>query len=129
VRVLVVEDEVNLADAVVRGLARQGLTVEVAYDGDRALTLILAVSYDVVVLDRDVPGRSGDELCQVIRARGLPAKVLMLTASVFTEDRAAGYALGADDYLTKPFAFTELVDRVLALGTDGPPRELVEQPT
>ena len=115
-RVLVVEDEMPLADAVARGLRRHGMSVDVAYDGDDGYSKAGSLGYDVLVLDRDLPGRSGDEICQSVVATGAATRVLMLTASGSDDDRAIGLALGASDYMTKPFQFTELVDRVLALG-------------
>jgi DNA-binding response OmpR family regulator len=115
-RVLIVEDERDTADAVARGLRRQGLAVDVAGDGREALAKAALVSYDVVVLDRDLPEVHGDEVCRRLRAFDEPASVLMLTAAGDVGDRVAGLTLGADDYLSKPFAFAELVARVLALG-------------
>src|SRR5271155_660772 len=120
-RVLVVEDEIQLADAVGRGLTRQGMQVDVVYDGDDAFRKAMADPYDVLVLDRDLPGMPGDDVCRAVCERGLPTRVLMLTASGSETARAAGLALGAKDYMTKPFAFTELVQRVRALADDDPP--------
>jgi DNA-binding response OmpR family regulator len=114
VRVLVVEDEELLASAVAEGLRREAMAVDVALDGDAASERIATNDYDVVVLDRDLPGVPGDELCRALVAAGT-ARVLMLTAAAEVPDRVAGLALGADDYLTKPFAFAELVARVRAL--------------
>lgn len=114
-RVLVVEDETDLADAVARGLRRQGIEVDVAYDGDEAFGKATTQAYDVLVLDRDLPGMSGDDICRTVTAQ-LPTRVLMLTASTSDSARAAGFGLGASDYVTKPFAFTDLVQRVRALG-------------
>jgi DNA-binding response OmpR family regulator len=114
-RVLVVEDEASLADAVARGLRRIGMNVDVAYDGDDGYDKALFASYDVLVLDRDLPGRSGDEICQEITTRKA-TRVLMLTASVSDAARASGFQLGASDYVTKPFSFADLVERVRALG-------------
>jgi len=114
VRVLVVEDEELLADAVAEGLRRESLAVDVAYDGDAALERLGVNAYDVVVLDRDLPGISGDEICAGLA--GGDTRVLMLTAAGELADRVAGLSLGADDYLPKPFAFAELVARVRALG-------------
>jgi Response regulators consisting of a CheY-like receiver domain and a winged-helix DNA-binding domain len=116
VRVLVVEDEVPLADAVARGLRREGMAVDVAYDGDDGHEKAAITRYDVIVLDRDLPGMSGDELCRRLISDGLLTRVIMLTASGAVADRVAGLSLGADDYLAKPFAFAELVARVRALG-------------
>ncbi|GGM55153.1 DNA-binding response regulator [Longimycelium tulufanense] len=120
-RILVVEDEQPLADAVARGLRREGMAVDVAYDGDSGHEKVSVTRYDVVVLDRDLPGMSGDKLCQEIVSSGSLTRVLMLTASGSVEDRVAGLSLGADDYLGKPFAFAELVARVRALGRRATP--------
>ena len=120
-RVLVVEDETPLAEAIARGLRRHGMAVDVAYDGESALEKALITRYDVLVLDRDLPGRSGDEVCQVLAAEGSLTRVIMLTASGGLADRVAGLELGADDYLAKPFAFEELVARVRALGRRATP--------
>jgi len=121
VRVLVVEDEVPLADAVARGLRREGMAVDVAHDGDTGLEKAMVTRYDVLVLDRDLPGRSGDEVCRRLAREGSLTRVLMLTAAGTLEDRVAGLELGADDYLGKPFAFSELVARVRALGRRATP--------
>jgi DNA-binding response OmpR family regulator len=121
VRVLVVEDEVPLADAVARGLRREGMAVDVAYDGDNGLEKAMMTRYDVLVLDRDLPGRSGDDVCRRLAADGSLTRVLMLTAAAGLADRVEGLELGADDYLAKPFAFTELVARVRALGRRATP--------
>jgi DNA-binding response OmpR family regulator len=115
-RVLVVEDERLLADALADGLRRRAMAVDVCYDGDAALERITVNAYDVLVLDRDLPGTHGDQVCQAVLEGGGEARVLMLTASGGIRDRVEGLGLGADDYLTKPFAFAELVARVLALG-------------
>ncbi|HEY8372003.1 MAG TPA: response regulator transcription factor [Pseudonocardiaceae bacterium] len=120
-RILVVEDEQSLADAIARGLRREGMAVDVAYDGDSGHEKAMITRYDVVVLDRDLPGMSGDELCQHIVASEALTRVIMLTASGTVEDRVAGLSLGADDYLAKPFAFPELVARVRALGRRATP--------
>jgi len=121
VRVLVVEDEEQLADAVVRGLRREGMAVDVAYDGAVGHEKATVTAYDVVVLDRDLPGMTGDELCARLASDGALTRVLMLTASGTVADRVAGLSLGADDYLAKPFAFAELVARVRALGRRSTP--------
>jgi DNA-binding response OmpR family regulator len=121
VRVLVVEDEVPLADAVARGLRREGMAVDVAYDGSAGLEKALITRYDVVVLDRDLPVLSGDELCRQLSAEASLTRVLMLTAAGGLADRVAGLELGADDYLGKPFAFAELLARVRALGRRATP--------
>jgi DNA-binding response OmpR family regulator len=116
VRVLVAEDEEFLADAIARGLRREGMAVDVALSGTDALDKARVYPYDVVVLDRDLPGVHGDDVCRALLADGSTARVLMLTASAAVDDRVAGLTLGADDYLGKPFAFTELVARLRALG-------------
>jgi DNA-binding response OmpR family regulator len=116
VRVLVVEDERLLADAIVDGLRRQAMAVDVAYDGDAALERLAVTDYDVVVLDRDLPIVSGDDVCTTLVESGIETRVLMLTAATAVTQRVAGLGLGADDYLTKPFAFAELTARIQALG-------------
>jgi DNA-binding response OmpR family regulator len=121
VRILIVEDEQPLADAVARGLRREGMAVDVAYDGDSGHEKAAVTRYDVVVLDRDLPGMSGDRLCTEIAGSGTLTRVLMLTASGTVSDRVAGLSLGADDYLSKPFAFPELVARLRALGRRATP--------
>jgi DNA-binding response OmpR family regulator len=115
-RVLLAEDHVELAETVAVGLRREGLAVDIATDGAQALERASVTSYDVVVLDRDLPEVHGDEVCKTLVARGSPARVLMLTASASVEDRVEGLGIGADDYLPKPFAFAELVARIRALG-------------
>lgn len=120
-RVLVIEDERHLADAIVRGLRRHGMAVDVAYDGDAGQEAAFVTRYDVVVLDRDLPGVPGDQICAELAASGALTRVLMLTASGSVADRVAGLGLGADDYLPKPFAFDELVARVQALGRRATP--------
>jgi DNA-binding response OmpR family regulator len=114
-RILVIEDDPELADAIAAGLRREQLAVDVAYDGDAGLDQALANDYDVVVLDRDLPGLHGDEVCTGIVAAGRRSRVLMLTAAATVEERVDGLGIGADDYLPKPFAFTELVARLRAL--------------
>ena len=111
-----VEDERLLADAVADGLRRQAMAVDVVYDGDAALDRLAVNDYDVVVLDRDLPVVSGDEVCTTLVDSGVGTRVLMLTAATAVPERVAGLRLGADDYLTKPFEFAELVARVQALG-------------
>ncbi len=118
---LVGEDERPLADAVARGLRREGMAVDVAYDGEDGLEKALITRYDVLVLDRDLPGRSGDDVCRALVADGALTRVLMLTAAKGLQDRVDGLELGADDYLGKPFAFEELVARVRALGRRATP--------
>src|ERR671928_1990598 len=120
-RILVVEDEVQLAEAVARGLRREGMAVDVATDGDEGYRKGALTRYDVVVLDRDLPGMSGDDICRRLTDEGVLTRVLMLTASGTVEDKVTGLALGADDYLPKPFAFAELVARVRALGRRATP--------
>jgi DNA-binding response OmpR family regulator len=115
-RILVVEDETWLADAIATGLRREGLAVDVAYDGVSGHERVGVNDYDVVVLDRDLPGMHGDELCRDVVAGRPGVRVLMLTAAADVTDRVEGLGLGADDYLGKPFVFTELVARVRALG-------------
>ena len=115
-RILVVEDEVQLAEAVARGLRREGMAVDVATDGEDGYRKASMTRYDVVVLDRDLPGMSGDEVCRRLADDESLTRVIMLTASGTVEDKVSGLALGADDYLPKPFAFAELVARVRALG-------------
>jgi DNA-binding response OmpR family regulator len=114
--VLVVEDETELADSVARVLRREGMAVDVAYDGAAALERTDVVDYDVVVLDRDLPGVHGDEVCRTLVAREAASRVLMLTASGTIAERVEGLGLGADDYLPKPFAYAELVARIRAVG-------------
>ena len=114
-RVLVVEDHPKLALTVATGLRHAGMAVDVAFDGRDALDQIAEADYDVVVLDRDLPGVSGDEVCRRLVRHGSTVRVLMLTAAGDLEDRVQGLALGADDYLSKPFEFPELVARIRAL--------------
>jgi CheY-like chemotaxis protein len=116
VRVLVVEDERLLADGIAEGLRRETLAVDVVYDGDAALERLGLNEYDVVVLDRDLPVVSGDEVCQALVDSGASTRVLMLTAATEVGRRVEVLALGADDYLGKPFVFAELVARIRALG-------------
>ncbi|MGI5399756.1 response regulator transcription factor [Streptomyces sp. CA-135486] len=115
-RVLVVEDEPLLADAIAEWLREETHAVDVAYDGGAALERLTVNDYDVVVLDRDLPAVHGDDVCRELVALGAAPRVLMLTASAAVADRVAGLTLGADDYLTKPFAFPELAARVHSLG-------------
>jgi DNA-binding response OmpR family regulator len=113
---LIVEDQRILADAIAEGLRREAMAVDVVYDGDDASQRLAVNDYDVVVLDRDLPGISGDELCRSLVRSSSPTRVLMLTAAAAVSQRVAGLSLGADDYLGKPFDFTELVARIRALG-------------
>jgi DNA-binding response OmpR family regulator len=119
-RVLVVEDSRSLADVLVEGLRDQGMAVDAAHDGLEAAAKLDLNAYDVVVLDRDLPGIHGDTLCQMITNADGRAMVLMLTASDTPGERVAGLGLGADDYLTKPFHFPELVLRIHALARRQP---------
>lgn len=115
-RILIVEDQRVLADAIAEGLRREAMAVDVVYDGGDAGERLHVNDYDVVVLDRDLPGVSGDELCRSLVAAHSPTRVLMLTAASAVNQRVAGLSLGADDYLGKPFDFSELVARIRALG-------------
>jgi DNA-binding response OmpR family regulator len=114
-RVLVIEDDVELAEAIAVGLRREQLAVDLAFDGKDGLERALVTSYDVIVLDRDLPGLHGDEVCRELVKEGCRSRVLMLTAAATIEDRVDGLGRGADDYLPKPFAFAELVARIRAL--------------
>ncbi len=114
-RVLIVEDERFLAEALQAGLRREAIAADVALDGDEALRQIALADYDVVVLDRDLPGLHGDEVCATVAREHPDVRILMLTAAGRLGDKVAGFALGADDYLPKPFAFEELVVRLRAL--------------
>jgi len=114
-RVLVAEDFEVLASAIATGLRREGMAVDVVLDGQDALESLAVTRYDVVVLDRDLPGAHGDEVCRRIVAGGSGSRVLMLTAASTVAERVAGLGLGADDYLPKPFDFAELVARIRAL--------------
>jgi DNA-binding response OmpR family regulator len=115
VRVLVIEDDREMAETVAAGLRRTGLAVDVALDGPGGLERALVSDYDVIVLDRDLPGMHGDEVCTRLVAAGSRGRVLMLTAAAATEDLVDGLSLGADDYLAKPFDFPVLVARISAL--------------
>jgi DNA-binding response OmpR family regulator len=114
-RVLVVEDHAKLAMAVAAGLRREGMAVDVAFDGHDALDHAAGTDYEVIVLDRDIPGVHGDEVCRQLIDDGCESRVLMLTAAGTIKDRVEGLQLGADDYLPKPFDFSELVARIKAL--------------
>jgi two-component system response regulator VanR len=114
-RVLVAEDERRVAEAVARGLRREGMAVDVAPDGESALYKARVHPYDVVVLDRDLPRLHGDEVCRALNREQPETKVLMLTAAGRVDDLVDGLSLGADDYVPKPFRFTELVARIRAL--------------
>jgi DNA-binding response OmpR family regulator len=115
-RVLVAEDVEDLATAIAAGLRREGMAVDVVLDGAAALEHLAVTPYDVVVLDRDLPGVHGDEVCRKLAADRSGIRVLMLTAASTVRDRVEGLGLGADDYLPKPFDFAELVARIRAIG-------------
>jgi two-component system response regulator VanR len=115
VRVLVAEDEPLLAEAIRTTLTRQSIAADVALDGLTALELLDRIEFDVLVLDRDLPGMSGDDICRELVARGTGTRILMLTAARRLDDKVKGFALGADDYLPKPFEFPELLARLRAL--------------
>jgi two-component system, OmpR family, response regulator VanR len=128
-RVLIVEDEPYMAEAIRDGLRLEAIAADIAGDGDTAMELLNLHAYDIAVLDRDVPGPSGDEIAQRVVASGIGMPILMLTAADRLDDKASGFGLGADDYLTKPFELRELVLRLRALdrrrGHSRPPvREL-----
>jgi DNA-binding response OmpR family regulator len=114
-RVLVVEDHTELAESIARVLRREGIAADVSFDGQDALSRSWVVNYDVVVLDRDLPGMHGDDVCRQLVARTTATRVLMLTASGTIADRVQGLSIGADDYVPKPFAYAELIARVRAL--------------
>jgi two-component system OmpR family response regulator len=123
-RVLVVEDEIKMSALIKRGLEREGYAVDVALDGDEALWAAREQDYDAIVLDAMIPGTDGFTVCHTLRSEGRWSPVLMLTARDSVEDRVRGLDAGADDYLTKPFAFTELFARLRALTR----RRVVERP-
>lgn len=114
-RVLIVEDDPFMADAVRTGLRREAMAADIASTGEEALELIASDEYDLVILDRDLPGIHGDDVCRTIAADHPRVRVLMLTAARTLDDRVAGFEIGADDYLSKPFEFPELVARLRAL--------------
>src|SRR4026209_2786316 len=114
-RVLIVEDEPYMAEAIRDGLRLEAIAADIAGDGDAALKLLTFNAYDIAVLDRDIPGPSGDEIAERIIASGSGMPILMLTAADRLDDKASGFELGADDYLTKPFELRELVLRLRAL--------------
>jgi DNA-binding response OmpR family regulator len=120
-RVLIAEDERRLAEAIARGLRREGMAVDLAPDGSEALVKSRVVRYDVVVLDRDLPGVHGDDVCRAVRDERPETGILMLTAAGTLQDVVDGLALGADDYLPKPFRFAELVARIHALARRATP--------
>jgi DNA-binding response OmpR family regulator len=121
-RVLLVEDHARLALTVATGLRRLGMAVDVAFDGNDALAKTTITDYDVIVLDRDLPGIHGDEVCRRLVAEERDCRILMLTAAGTVEDRVHGLRLGADDYLPKPFNASELVARIQALARRARPR-------
>jgi len=114
-RVLVIDDDREFAETLAVGLRREGLAVDVALDGSTGLERAIVTAYDVIVLDRDLPGLHGDDVCAGIVEQGCRSRLLMLTAASAIDDRVDGLGRGADDYLTKPFAFAELVARLRAL--------------
>ncbi|MGH2933013.1 MAG: response regulator transcription factor [Gaiellaceae bacterium] len=120
-RVLVVEDVKELATTIAVGLRREGMAVDIVFDGEEALRQSARESYEVILLDRDLPKIHGDDVCRALVARSAAARILMLTAADTIENRVDGLGLGADDYLPKPFAFAELVARIRALARRGRP--------
>jgi DNA-binding response OmpR family regulator len=120
-RVLIAEDHRRLAAALAEGLRREGMAVDLAFDGRDALAHAAVNDYDVVVLDRDLPVLHGDQVCRALAADHSPTRVLMLTAATTIKDRVEGLGLGADDYLPKPFDFSELVARIRALARRSSP--------
>jgi len=122
-RVLLVEDHAKLATTLATGLRREGMAVDIALDGQDALDHLAGITYDVVVLDRDLPRVHGDDVCREITAGSGNTRVLMLTAARSVSDRVDGLRLGADDYLPKPFAFAELVARIQALARRATPAQ------
>jgi DNA-binding response OmpR family regulator len=120
-RVLIAEDERRLAETIARGLRREGMAVDLAPDGTDALIKARVVRYDVLVLDRDLPGLHGDDVCRAVRGERPETGILMLTAAGSLEDLVEGLSLGADDYLAKPFRFAELVARIHALARRATP--------
>lgn len=125
IRVLVVEDEPFLAEAIQEGLAMHSITADVVGDGHDALASIDCNEYEVVLLDRDIPGVSGDDICRLLNSREQRPAILMVTAARRIEEKVSGFELGADDYLAKPFEFAELVARVRALSR----RQFTTRPT
>jgi DNA-binding response OmpR family regulator len=120
VRVLLADDERLLADTVADGLRKLAIAVDVCYDGDAAIERLGVNHYDVAILDRDMPGHTGDEVCRWLVESAIGTRILILTAAAGIRDRVDGLGLGADDYLTKPFAFAELAARVHALARRPP---------
>jgi DNA-binding response OmpR family regulator len=121
VRVLLVEDDEELAENIAIGLRRADMAIDISHDGRSALDRALVYSYDVIVLDRDLPLVHGDRICEELRENDIRARILMLTASGSVDDRVEGLGLGADDYLPKPFAFAELIARLRALARRAQP--------
>lgn len=121
-RVLVVEDDTVLAELIVKGLREHDMIVDVVHDGAAAVSRATDLTPDVVVLDRDLPVLHGDDVTRALIRHGSPARILMLTAAASLDSRVEGLLLGADDYLPKPFAFSELIARVIALGRRAPDR-------
>lgn len=119
-RILVAEDEVDLADALAEGLRREGYAVDAVHDGRAALARLAAADVELLLLDRDLPLVSGDAVCRLLREQAHPVRILMLTAAGTLDDRVAGLDLGADDYLSKPFAYVELLARLRALARRTP---------
>ena len=113
---LIVEDELYLAEAVRDGLSRASIAADIVADGDAALAAVDVLRYDVVLLDRDLPGTHGDEVCRILNTRDDRPAILMLTAARRLGDKIGGFEIGADDYLAKPFEFAELLARARALG-------------
>lgn len=123
-RVLIVEDEIFLAEAIQIGLKREAIAADTVHDGTVALEYLTVTPYDVVILDRDLPGIHGDEVCRIITEQYSECRILMLTAARQLADRVGGLELGADDYLSKPFEFEELVARIRALNRRSPLAQL-----
>lgn len=119
-RVLIAEDERYLAEALQAGLRREAIAADVAFDGDDALRHIAVTDYDIVVLDRDLPGTHGDEVCAIVAREHPGTRILLLTAACRLGDKVRGFELGADDYLAKPFEFEELIVRLRALARRPP---------
>ncbi|MDV9190538.1 response regulator transcription factor [Streptomyces sp. SR27] len=119
-RVLIVEDEAELATMLADGLRAEGMACDIAHDGARALEMTAAAAYDILLLDRDLPKLSGDAVCRALNTTGYPARILMLTAAGTLADLVDGLGQGADDYMAKPFSYLELIARLRALGRRAP---------